>query len=234
MQFFSRRSTMIELMDNFHIPQNDLNQNLLELEVINRFLGGYAVSFAGISKLKLNTAKKWRIADVGCGGGDGMIAIYEYLKSRGIEAEMTGIDANPNAIAYAKKRCRDYPHFHWVQAPFQDLELPETDVFHCSLFAHHFYNEDLEKLSRLFAQAKLGYVINDLHRSALAYYGISLLTTLFSKSYLVKHDARLSVAKGFQKNELKACFNLPEFTMEISWQWAFRWLTVGKRIQYES
>lgn len=234
MQLFSKRNTNFELLDNFQIPQNELNQNLFELEVINRFLGGYAVSFAGISKLKLEPEKKWRIADVGCGGGDGMIALFEFLKKQGIKAEMIGIDANPNAIAYAKKRCKDYPQFHWIEAPFQDLVLPDADVFHCSLFAHHFYDADLTKLARLFSQAKKGFVVNDLHRHALAYYGIALLTQLFSKSHLVKHDAKLSVAKGFSKSELENCFSSHDFDVEISWRWAFRWLTTGNRIRNES
>ena len=73
--------------------------------------------------------------------------------------------------------------------------------------------------------AKIGVVINDLHRHPLAYYGISILSTLFSKSYLVKHDAKLSVLKGFKKAEWIYFLKTKHFkNYEIEWIWAFRHL----------
>ena len=51
--------------------------------------------------------------------------------------------------------------------------------------------------------AKHGFFINDLHRHPLAYHSIRILTSLFSKSYLVKNDAPLSVLRGFKKKELE-------------------------------
>ena len=57
-----------------------------------------------------------------------------------------------------------------------------------------------------------------------------MLTTLFSRSVLVKNDAPISVRKGFSKSELKNLLmktNLQKY--EIHRKWAFRWLvTVSK------
>jgi len=228
MPYFSKRSTISELMDNFSMSQHDLDVNLLELETINKLLGGYAVSLNGILKLNLSKNKETTVADIGCGGGDGMIFIQQELKKKGINARMIGIDANPKAIEYAKTRCKNHPDFVWICAPFQEIKNLEADVIHCSLFAHHFYNEDLHVLSRLMKTARVGFVINDLHRHWLAYYSISILTRLFSNSHLVQNDARLSVAKGFSKDELLEIFsdsNLKEF--KLKWKWAFRWQLVG-------
>jgi hypothetical protein len=75
--------------------------------------------------------------------------------------------------------------------------------------------------------SRWGFFINDLHRHFLAYYSIQILTRLFSKSYLVKNDAPLSVARGFTKNEWQKL--LKEVGMQearISWRWAFRHLIV--------
>ena len=80
---------------------------------------------------------------------------------------------------------------------------------------------------------KTGFVINDLHRHPLAYHAIRLLTAAFSNSYLVKHDAPLSVARGFTRTEWQTIFQmagLADYT--IQWQWAFRHLIIfrhGKR-----
>lgn len=212
------------------MPQKELDTNLLELEIINRWLGGYAVSFEGFRQLQLPTDRVVTVADVGCGGGDGMIAIHNFCQKLGVRVQMIGVDANPKAIEYARHRCREYPEFTWITSPFQNLNLLEVDVFHCSLFVHHFYENDLTHLAQLFSKARIGFVVNDLHRHWLAYYSISLLTQLFSRSYLVQHDARLSVAKGFSGTEIGAVFNRsPSFKMKISWKWAFRWLVTGRK-----
>ena len=70
-----------------------------------------------------------------------------------------------------------------------------------------------------------GFFINDLHRHPLAYYLIKWLTKLFSKSYLVKYDAPLSVARAFKKKEWEILLKDAGITnYTIQWQWAFRYL----------
>ncbi len=72
-----------------------------------------------------------------------------------------------------------------------------------------------------------GFFINDLHRHPLAYYSIKLLTTVFSKSYLVKNDAPLSVARGFKASEWKKILKSAGINnYRVNWKWAFRHLVV--------
>jgi hypothetical protein len=73
--------------------------------------------------------------------------------------------------------------------------------------------------------ATAGFFINDLHRNSMAYYSIKLLTKFFSKSYLVKNDAPLSVARGFTKKEWRRILHdagIPNAV--VQWKWAFRHL----------
>jgi len=70
-------------------------------------------------------------------------------------------------------------------------------------------------------------VINDLHRHWFAYYSIKMLTKLFSKTYIVKHDGPLSVARALTKSEWEQVLNEAGVTnYSITWRWAFRWLIV--------
>lgn len=70
-----------------------------------------------------------------------------------------------------------------------------------------------------------GFFINDLQRHPLAYYSIKWITSLFSKSYLVKNDAPLSVARGFTKKEWIEIFRSAGISnFSIKWKWAFRYL----------
>jgi hypothetical protein len=75
----------------------------------------------------------------------------------------------------------------------------------------------------------LGFFVNDLHRHPLAYYSIRWLTSWFSKSYLVRNDAPVSVLRGFRKDELMTLQQeLQPGLITLQWKWAFRWLLVYK------
>jgi hypothetical protein len=73
----------------------------------------------------------------------------------------------------------------------------------------------------------VGLLVNDLHRHALAYHSIKLLTALFSRSAMVKFDAPLSVLRGFRKDELQTVLRTAGLeNAAVRWKWAFRWQVV--------
>ncbi|NJN41363.1 MAG: hypothetical protein HC811_03110 [Flammeovirgaceae bacterium] len=92
-------------------------------------------------------------------------------------------------------------------------------------FSPSFTNDQLVNIfKRLKQQARIGIVVNDLHRHALAYYSIMWITRLFSKSEMVKIDAPLSVLRGFRRSEIISILNQAEITnYTLRWKWAFRW-----------
>ena len=64
----------------------------------------------------------------------------------------------------------------------------------------------------------------------LAWFLIKNITKLFSKSYLVKNDAAVSVARGFRKKDWQHLFRQAGIeNYNISWQWAFRFLVSCKK-----
>ena len=70
---FSQRAETVEIMDDLQCSGEVVNQTLRELEIINRWLGGNAVTISGIKRLALEKTEgsnKITIADIGCGGGD--------------------------------------------------------------------------------------------------------------------------------------------------------------------
>lgn len=221
----SVRSLLPEKMDDLNAPENELKQNLIELEVINKFLGGYAVVLDALNKFA--ATKELKITDLGCGGGDTLRAIAKWAKKKNINAELVGIDLNPVMIAYAQSASIAFPEIRYNVANIFDGNLlkERRDIVVCSLFCHHFDDEQLiNLLKRMKLMAGTAIIINDLHRHWLAYYGISILTSLFSKTYMVKHDARLSVAKAFTRKEwtsLLASAGIHHYSLK--WRWAWRW-----------
>ncbi|MBS1567088.1 MAG: SAM-dependent methyltransferase, partial [Bacteroidetes bacterium] len=101
-------------------------------------------------------------------------------------------------------------------------------IIFSSLFCHHFTDEELhDMLPWMQCNALAGFFINDLHRHPLAYYSIKWLTAAFSRSYLVKNDAPLSVRRGFVKNEWQSILRQAGMNRyRLQWKWAFRWLLV--------
>lgn len=224
-----QRSYQPELLDLPDIPFQDIQRNMYELDAINTLLGGHDITIRGIRKLAAD-AGELHVCETGCGGGDNLRAIQRWADRKGIRLRVTGIDIKPECIRYARERNAELPGAEWIISDYRDVHFPEKpDIIFSSLFCHHFNDAGVMEIFRWSAEnSRLGFFMNDLHRHPLAYHSIGLLTKLFSKSYLVKNDAPLSVARGFSRNELRQYLRTAlegmDITVDIEWAWAFRWL----------
>lgn len=224
------RSYKAELLDADEIPFEDILLNMQELNTINTLLGGHAITVKG-AKYLIDNKKSITVCEIGCGGGDNLVAILQYCKKKHIEIQLIGVDLKQACIEVAQNNpllkdntrfiCSDYALVNFDVMP---------DIIFSSLFCHHFTEQQLvQQLQWMKAQSQVGFFINDLHRHWLAHSSIKLLTQIFSKSYLVKNDAPLSVKRGFLKEEWKAIFKEAGINQyNISWEWAFRHLIIFK------
>jgi 2-polyprenyl-3-methyl-5-hydroxy-6-metoxy-1,4-benzoquinol methylase len=219
-------------MDQPNIPAADLKLNLYELEFINQWLGGHAATISGIASMVYDQNKEYTILDIGCGGGDTILALEKWATSKGLKVSFTGLDMSSIAIAHAQENCKHKTNVDFICQPFQSfIPAKNYDLIICSLFTHHLYDDDLNDLLVFMNRySDLGFVVNDLERNALAWLGIKVLTMLFSKSYLVKHDAPLSVRRGFIKSEWVTLLNNNGITdVVIRNAWAFRHLLIQRK-----
>jgi 2-polyprenyl-3-methyl-5-hydroxy-6-metoxy-1,4-benzoquinol methylase len=223
---FKKRSYQKELLDGEEIPFPDIAQTMRELNTINTYLGGHAITLEGFKKLAKGK-KEITVCEIGCGGGDNLVAIVKYCEEKEIKIHCIGIDYNNECIAFAKqnKKLKDTTDFIFSDYSKVYFEN-KPDIIFSSLFCHHFTDEELVfQLKWMHENAGIGFFINDLQRHWLAYYLIKILTNLFSKSYLVKNDACLSVARGFIKKDWQRLFSNSEIiNFQIQWKWAFRFL----------
>jgi 2-polyprenyl-3-methyl-5-hydroxy-6-metoxy-1,4-benzoquinol methylase len=217
-----------ELLDGDDIPFADIARNMQELDVINSRLGGHAITVGGLEALlaKGPVRRGLHILEIGCGGGDNLRAIARWAARKGHVLRLTGVDINPECIAYAAGRTTNRG-IDFICSDYRQLQLDDRpDIVFSSLFCHHFTDEELvEQLQWMRQQAGAGFFINDLHRHTLAYHSIRLLTRAFSKSYLVKNDAPLSVRRGFRRPEWTRLLQQAGIiSYQCHWRWAFRWL----------
>ncbi|MEO5947562.1 MAG: methyltransferase domain-containing protein [Chitinophagaceae bacterium] len=226
----ARRSYEKELMDADDISFEAMAQTLKELNIINTRLGGHAITLKGVQSF-LNSKEPIVICEIGCGGGDNLFAIYKYCLKKQIPVSFIGIDMNAACIEFAKQQ---YPQLDckWICSDYATVQFDkQPGIIFSSLFCHHFTDEQLMlMLQWLQKNSSKGFFINDLQRHWMAYYLIKYITHFFSKSYLVKNDACLSVSRGFTKKEWQQLFQQAAISKyEINWKWAFRYLITCKK-----
>lgn len=220
------RSEEQEIMDDLTISGHVVDQTLRELNTINKRLGGNRISVSAFKQMS-NGKEGITLADLGCGGGDVMVEMARWAQRKKLNATFIGVDANKNIVAYAKKNTESFSEIKYstLNILSDEFKKQSFDIIHCCLFIHHFTTKELISLFRQFRdQARVGVIINDLHRHPLAFWSIAILTSLFSKSIMVKNDASVSVSRGFKRHELKSI--LKEAGIEkyrLIWKWAFRW-----------
>jgi 2-polyprenyl-3-methyl-5-hydroxy-6-metoxy-1,4-benzoquinol methylase len=221
----TERSYKKELLDADDIPTADLFQNLRELDRINTLLGGYNITFSALRKILLPN-QSYKLMDIGCGGGDTLKHIARWQKKHPQnQLELYGIDLKPVCIEYAtqqKNQAHNIQFFCDDYRKMFDYE-PQIDIIHACLFCHHLTESEIIELIKFSLSHRITLIVNDLERNIFAYYAINSLTSLFSKSYLVKNDAPLSVARGFKKKEwLDMLQKAGALHYSVKNKWAFR------------
>lgn len=220
-----QRSYYPEIMDDFSIKDGRIDKALKELKIINYFLGGNSATKAGIKKLLKIIPENCevKILDAGSGASDVLLSLKHIIAN----PKYFSMDINIRTCNFIKTNS---PAFNIICGNILEFPLKNevTDIAHASLFLHHFHEEKIKEIIKsLINSAKYGVVINDLRRSVLAYWGIKILTKMFSKSEMVKNDGPLSVKRAFVKKDLLDILrdlNIERF--QIKRKWAFRWLII--------
>ncbi|GAB3018522.1 hypothetical protein GCM10027185_14190 [Spirosoma pulveris] len=232
----TQRTTKEEYLDDFSLEGDELRDALDKIAIINQWLGGNRVTIDGIRELLKNQPKDrtFSIVDIGCGNGDMCRAVVDFAKQEGIRVDVLGIDANAYTVNHARASSTAYPTIRYdTQNIFDEqFALVDYDIALCTLTLHHFGDQEILYLMGLLAQqSKLGVVINDLQRSALAYRLFQLICFVFRLNKLSREDGLTSILRGFKKQELVAFSKQLRFTAyRINWRWAFRYQWIIKTL----
>ena len=229
----SNRSSEKEIMDDFTMKGVLFRDTLDKLEIINRLLGGNNVTIMGLKQLLKNHSKNniITIVDLGCGHGDILRDIAKFGRKNDYTFRLVGIDANIAAIAYAKELSCDYSElsFKAIDIFSEDFKKQSYDIVLCTLFLHHFKNNELISfLKMIIERATIGVVVNDLHRHKLAYYLFKLIG-FFIKNKMIREDGLTSILRAFKKKDLENISKQIKVYFSIQWKWAFRYLWILKK-----
>ena len=223
----SKRSDAPEMMDDFAMEGEILRDALDKIASINKMLGGNSVTIEGVQKLlkDVDVKKTIRIIDIGCGNGDMLRTLADYAKKRKLNFELIGIDANQFTINHARQLSTSYLNVSYKCEDIFKDEIASCDIILCTLTLHHFKDEEIiALLNRFKSAANLGIVVNDLERSALAYYLFTGLCFVFGLNHMSKQDGLVSILRGFKKQNLQLYSKQLQLkNCSIKWKWAFRY-----------
>ena len=227
------RSEAQEIMDDLDYNGPILHDALDKLAKINHWLGGNKVIINGLIKALKNHPKNEAITiiDLGCGGGDMLREVSRFGKRNGYQFRLIGIDANHHAVDYANILSETYDNIEFkaidiFSEAFNELEY---DIVLTTLFLHHFKEREIVTfLKPVLDKAKLGIVVNDLHRHRMAYYLFKLLSTTI-KNKTIAEDGLTSVLRGFKRQELEDISKQLSTNYQIQWKWAFRFRWILKK-----
>jgi ubiquinone/menaquinone biosynthesis C-methylase UbiE len=169
------------------------------------------------------------IIDVGAGSGDQTRWLLRWARRQQIDLKITLLDIHPETCDEARRHLADQPHVQVLQGDLFDLQPGMADIVTASLVLHHFACAELPTaLIALQRAARLGVVVNDLHRHWLAWALIRLATGALSSNRMIRNDAPLSVQRGFRRADfIQLRQSHPELAeLQVMWRPFFRYLVV--------
>ncbi|MBC8282843.1 MAG: methyltransferase domain-containing protein [Nitrospinae bacterium] len=233
--FFPPRNLRDELLDLDEAPYEEVRDSLSDVATVNRYLSGYRVLLHHAGKyLKDHKSKRpFTVLDAATGSADQPVALAKLARKLGIPIRITAIDINAKMLKMAKEEISEYPEIRLVQCnvlalPFKDNGF---DLAINNLSLHHFsWDNAVAIIKAVYKSARLGFLINDLHRSRIAHAVIFLLTRIFTRNRLTRYDAPVSVMNAFTPTEFRELAIQAEVeTFEIHRHFPYRIAFLGKK-----
>lgn len=231
---WNKRSREVEEMDDLELSGEVLEQTLKDLSKVHRMLGGHQQAMGWMNDLWKIDSDIRQIVDFGCGGGDSLFSMHKWGRKKGIELELTGMDANASIIQYARQQA----HNRRIDFKTGDIFNVEdikaccpADVAVFSLFLHHFSDEDILSILKTCLDVGIRYVIiSDLQRSKWAYRLFQIATKVVPFSPMARADGLLSIKKGFNRDELYGLLKNSPYSAvhSLNWKWAFRHVAIAE------
>ncbi len=203
MRSLRTRSREEEQMDSLALDPAVYAGILTDLDRVNSWTLARRPTL-GFLERAVGDLRHFRLLDVGFGQGDMLRAIARWARRRGLSAELVGVDLNPGSAAVAKAATPAELGIEYRTGDYRALG-GGFDFVVSNLVAHHMTDRQLQDfLGYMEAEARSGWIVNDLHRHRLALAGYPLLCRLMGWHRIVREDGQLSIARSFRPAEWRA------------------------------
>jgi SAM-dependent methyltransferase len=208
---FRQRSLELEHLDKGDYTPEEYEGCMVELRRVNRWLGDSRALARSVlpdigNDLKRDAAREFSLLDVGAGTGELLREAAAWARGQNLKSRLVGLELNVRSARGILEESRAYGEIAAVRGdalalPFGDGAF---DYVMCSLFTHHFRDEECVRVLREMSRvaARRVYCI-DLHRHPVAYYFYTTAGRLLLHNRLVREDGALSILRGFRSAELQ-------------------------------
>jgi ubiquinone/menaquinone biosynthesis C-methylase UbiE len=203
---FRKRSKELEHLDKGDYTPEEYEGCIVELQAVNKWLGdASALRSSLLFDVERAHLQTFSVVDVGAGSGELLRVVAGWSQKTSRSSELVGVELNKRSARAILEQSSDLPSISSVQAnafhlPFANNQF---DYAICSLFTHHFNNEQvIEVLRELSRVASRGIYVIDLHRHPIPYYFFRTLVPLFLHNRLIREDGALSILRSFKPQEL--------------------------------
>ena len=203
---FDARATETEFLDRPDCDPALAAASYQFMETVNGRFGGIRTvrRFLAAETAGRQAGVPLRILDIGSGSCDIPLAVSQWASAHGLPLHFTCLEMAGHAVDLARGRLTraGNPAVQLLQEDaFLHQPAEPYDYAISSMCFHHFSNAQiLALLRRLRGFVRHSVLINDLRRSRLAALAARLL--LAGGSAGVRHDALLSIRRGFKTREL--------------------------------
>lgn len=201
-----RADNAVELLDGT-CSVFDLEANLRDIAVLNRFGGSWVTRSHLAGLLRDRRAGPVTVLDVGSGGADIPVRLVRWARRRGQRLRVLAVDRDRQILDVGRRRASRFPEIFFIQADGLNLPVKSggVDVVISSLTLHHVEPHAAPRfLAEMAAAARAGFVVNDLMRGRLAYALVWIATRLFGRNRMTRHDGPLSVLRAYTVEEIRA------------------------------
>src|SRR5437773_1741673 len=110
-------------MDSAPLSEGVLRVTLADLARLNRYFGGYRIVIRQFERWSMRwpAGASVSVLDVGAGGGDVLLALEAWARSRGYDLRITGIDSTPVIVTLAREKIAGRPRLEIIQADLFDF-----------------------------------------------------------------------------------------------------------------
>jgi ubiquinone/menaquinone biosynthesis C-methylase UbiE len=204
---FQNRSLKLERIDTGDYTPEEYDRFLQDIRLVNRFAGdSRALKNTLLREIEREDLRAFSVLDIGAGSGELLRVIAKFARRQKRKANLSGLELNARSAEAILEESKDFAEISSIRGDALRLPFAENsfDYAICSLFTHHFTDENiiaiLREMSRI-ARRKI-FVI-DLHRHKMAYLSYQIFCAAFRISPLVLEDGSLSILRSFHPDELK-------------------------------
>jgi ubiquinone/menaquinone biosynthesis C-methylase UbiE len=236
---FRHRSEELEHLDKGDYTPEEYEGCLIELRRVNRFLGdAWTLRRSLLAEIERVDLKDFSVLDVGAGSGELLRVAARWAREKDRRARFVGLELNARSAESILEESKEFTEIRAMRGDALRLPFADDcfDYAMCSLFTHHFKDEQvvavLRELSRV---ARRGVFVIDLNRHPLAYLFYTTVGRLLLHNRLIREDGALSILRSFRPDELRRLAKQASLTdVRVERRFPFRLVLSGVKSRAEN